>query len=415
MSEIESVLKKNPLWGEVKEILQSLHKKGWEAVLAGGGVRDALLGLTPKDFDVAVSVRPEEVLKLFPKAKDSWKRYGVVFLSLSKKGYTVEITTFRKDNFYEDGRHPSSVEYTSIEEDAKRRDFTVNGLFYDIKKDQVLDFVQGLEDLKSGTLRTVGNPQNRFEEDQLRPLRALRFAHQLNFIIEPKTGEAVSSFANRLQTVSKERIYNELLKMFSYSPFSRAVKILKDYSFFDVLFPFKIPPEGDPLLFWSCPFSFYKEPAFLWAVLGLPYFYRTPGKVQGFLKENFKAPGSVSNKAAEYIRGVSVLFSEASFTEKLKAFNIGKNQIRELAHNFSKIQGLSSQKIEELFKEFENRETEQGFLPDPLVTGEDLLKAGYSSGPEMGELLKKAFAYQIEKKVLEKEEVLRYLITSEKA
>ena len=415
MSQIEPILAKNPFWEEVKETLQRLHREGFQAVLAGGGVRDALLGLPPKDFDVAVSARPEEVLKLFPKAKNEWKRYGVVFLPLSKKGQSVEITTFRKEGFYKDGRRPSSIEYTSMEEDAKRRDFTVNGLFYDIKRDQVLDFVHGRKDLKSGTLRTIGNPKERFEEDWLRPLRALRFAHQLNFTIEPETGKAIINFAGQLQAISKERIYNELVKMFFYNPLSQAVKILKDHSFFDVLFPFKTKPKGEPFLFWSYSFIFCWEPAFLWAVLGLPYFYNSPEKVKEFLKKHFKAPGAVSDKTAEYIKGVAVLFSEASFTEKLMVFNSRKKRIIELAENFSKAYALPFQEVEKLFKEFQDRETEKGDLPLPLVTGEDLLKKGYSPGPEIGKLLKKAFSYQIEKKISKKEEVLKYLMGFKKA
>ena len=284
--QIEAILSKNPLWGEVKEVLKRLHQKGWDAVLAGGAVRDALLGKPPKDFDVAVSALPEEVLKLFPQAQGRWKHYGVVFLPLSQKGKNLEITTFRKDQDYEDGRRPRFVKYTSLkEEDARRRDFTVNALFYDTKNHCVLDFVQGLTDLKSGVLRTVGHPQDRFEEDRLRPLRALRFAHQLEFDLEPETGKAIPVFAKRLKGVSKERLYDELLKMFFCGREGKAIKLLKEYSFFDILFPFqKKPLPEDPFLFWDQSFSFHSEPAFVWAVLGLPYFYSCPEEFQSLFE-----------------------------------------------------------------------------------------------------------------------------------
>ena len=416
-SKIESVLSKSPLWEEVKEALKRLHQEGWEAVLAGGGVRDALLGKPPKDFDVAVSASPDEVLRIFPRAQGPWKRYGVVFLPLLEKGKTLEITTFRKDQDYKDGRRPRLVEYTSLkEEDAKRRDFTVNALFYDIKSSQVLDFVQGLKDLGSGVLRTVGCPEERFEEDRLRPLRALRFSHQLEFSIEPETGKAISGFAKRLQGVSKERLYDELLKMFLCGRWNKAIKLLHEYAFFDILFPFqKQSVLKDPFLFWNRSFSVNTEPAFIWAVLGLPYFYNCPEEFQIFLKENFKAPSAISKKSTEYIKNVATFLSDKPFVEKLTAFSLGKKQTKELAENFAEaIRHPQRNQIEELFNAFQDREKKEGGLPDPLLTGEDLLKAGYLAGPRLGTLLKKAFSYQIEKKVSQKEEVLSYLLDTEK-
>ena len=431
---INSIFSKKPEWEEIQTILKIFHQKGFEAILAGGCVRDALLGNPPKDFDIAVSAFPEEVLKLFPKAKDRWKRYGVMFLPLEGEKKIVEITTFRKDSSYGDGRRPQFVKYTSsAKEDAKRRDFTVNALFYDIKNEKVLDFVEGVKDLKSRLLRTVGVPEERFEEDYLRPLRALRFAHQLNFVIDSKTQKAIPPFAEKLQTLSKERIYSELMKMFSHGSMNQAVKILKDHSFFNILFPFEKKPVGSPELFWKGSFSFYKEPTFVWAVFGLPYFYHSPEKLMGFL-QTLKAPQAITKKSVSYIQGVKTLLSESknSFVERLKVLELGVNQVLELSQNFGKIllnqrmeEPLTqiqkekvktqmeelSQKLKALSQEFNMRSPGNDRLPPPLVTGEDLIKAGYSPGKDMGLLLKKAYNVQLEENISQKETVLNRILT----
>lgn len=407
---LELIFSTNPLWQEVKEVLWKLHQAGWEAVLAGGAVRDSLLGKPPKDFDVAVSAPPEEVLKLFPRGKDLWKRYGVVFLPLSERGKNLEITTFRKDRSYTDGRRPDEVAYTSLKEDALRRDFTVNALFYDVKNSQILDFVKGEKDLKEGWIRTVGQPKQRFEEDKLRPLRALRFVHQLGFVLEEETKKAVTSCSKDLRFISKERIYDELMKMFSSGKYDKAITLLKDHSFFDSLFPFPRKPLRNPFLFWRRTFSFNQEPAFVWAVLGLPYFYNYPAEFPLFLEANFKVPVRVSKKSVRYVASVATLFSKESFIEKMKAFALGKQQVLELARNFSQaFHPKSLEMLEELYREFQERETSQGELPKALLSGEDLLKSGYTAGPELGKLLKKAFAFQIEKKISSQQELLTYL------
>ena len=420
--------------------------------MAGGCVRDALLENPPKDFDIAVSASPEEVLKIFPRAKDRWKRYGVMFLPLKEKGKMVEITTFRRDHSYGDGRRPQFVEYTSsAEEDAKRRDFTVNALFYDIRNKQVLDFVDGLKDLKSRLLKTVGKPKERFEEDYLRPLRALRFSHQLKFKMDSKTAQAIPPFSKKLQNLSKERIYSELIKMFSHGSLDKAVKILKDQDFFNALFPLEKKTIVSPENFWKTPFSFYEEPSFVWAVFGLPYFYHAPEKLMEFLK-TLKAPPTVAKKSVRYIQGVKILLPEVkksfsggknvreelkslfpksknSFLEKLKVFELGSSQVLELSQNFKKhffSQGMEEpfaqnqeekiraeknlrtelDKIENLFREFQIRSPGKDRLPSPLVTGADLIKAGYPPGKAMGQLLKRAYNLQIEENISRKEDIL---------
>jgi poly(A) polymerase len=191
------------------EIVKTLRAKGHVALLAGGCVRDMLLGREPKDYDVATDAHPEQVQRLFPKARLVGVKFGVVLVR--KFGHDVEVATFRTDSAYSDGRHPDSVTFGEELEDARRRDFTINGLFFDPIEDRVIDHVDGRKDLEARLIRTIGDPERRFAEDYLRMLRAVRFAVQLeSFSIEPATGAAIRRLAERLPAISPERIWMEL-------------------------------------------------------------------------------------------------------------------------------------------------------------------------------------------------------------
>jgi poly(A) polymerase len=199
---------------QARDIIVQLQRAGHTAYFAGGSVRDQLLGVQAKDYDVATSARPEEVQKLFPRVTDlTGKSFGVVRVLVKDESY--EVATFRQDGLYKDGRHPESVRFATAEEDAQRRDFTVNGLFYDPVAERLIDYVGGEADLRAGIIRAIGNPSDRFNEDHLRLLRAVRFATRLYFKIEPKTWEAICALAPKIQTVSAERIRDELNKIFT--------------------------------------------------------------------------------------------------------------------------------------------------------------------------------------------------------
>lgn len=179
-------------------------------------MRDHLLGTEAKDYDIATSARPEEVQRLFPRVTDlTGKSFGVVRVMLGEEFF--EVATFRQDGPYKDGRHPESVRFATAEEDAHRRDFTINGLFFDPVADRLIDYVGGEADLRAGIVRAIGNPVDRFAEDHLRLLRAIRFASRLIFRIEPKTWEAIRAEASMIRTVSAERIRDELNKIFTVS------------------------------------------------------------------------------------------------------------------------------------------------------------------------------------------------------
>ena len=192
-------------------ILNTLHDAGFEAYVVGGCVRDSILGRTPEDWDITTSARPEEVKSLFHRTIDTGIKHGTVTVMDGKEGY--EVTTYRIDGKYEDGRHPKNVTFTSnLLEDLKRRDFTINAMAYN-DKDGLIDAFEGIEDIKKKRIRCVGEPDERFREDALRMMRAVRFAAQLGYSIEEKTRESIKKLSPDLSKISAERIQVELVKL----------------------------------------------------------------------------------------------------------------------------------------------------------------------------------------------------------
>ena len=193
-------------------IAQRLREHGHVAYFAGGCVRDLVRGRAPKDIDIATDARPEEVQKIFPRTYAVGAHFGVIVVL--KGGMQFEVATFRSEGAYLDGRRPSEVRFSTAEEDAQRRDFTINGMFYDPLTDQVIDFVGGRADLEARLVRAIGNPEERFAEDRLRLLRAVRFATVLEFEIEEQTWAALVRQAQSIQQISAERIRDELVRIF---------------------------------------------------------------------------------------------------------------------------------------------------------------------------------------------------------
>ncbi len=190
------------------QIIKKLRAHGHVALLAGGCVRDMLLTRTPKDFDVATDARPARVREIFPRARQVGAKFGVVLVRRFR--HDIEVATFRADGPYSDGRHPDEVTFGNDVEDARRRDFTINGLFFDPVDERVTDHVDGRADLESGIIRTIGDPYERFSEDHLRMLRAVRFAARLGFQIEQDTFRAIERLAECLPSISPERVWQEL-------------------------------------------------------------------------------------------------------------------------------------------------------------------------------------------------------------
>jgi len=207
-------------------VLRHLRQAGFQALLAGGCVRDMLLGLPCSDYDVATDATPQQVQQLFRRVLLVGAKFGVAMVI--RRGQRVEVTTFRTDLSYSDGRRPDGVRFVTAREDALRRDFTINGMFYDPVADEVLDYVGGREDLRRRVIRTIGDPARRFAEDYLRLIRAVRFAVRLGFRIDPATADAIRAQAPHVTAMSGERIYDELSKMLARDTAAQATRLLAE-------------------------------------------------------------------------------------------------------------------------------------------------------------------------------------------
>ena len=192
-------------------ILTTLRTAGFETYFAGGCVRDRLLSAAPTEYDIATSAKPEDIKKLFPKARSVGEAFGVMLVRSHELMY--DVATFRSDGPYSDSRHPDKIQFCSAKEDAQRRDFTINGIFEDPIENKLIDYVEGEHDLELRTVRAIGNPRERFAEDHLRMLRAIRFSSHFEFSIDVETAEAIRELSNELTGISRERIGEEIKKM----------------------------------------------------------------------------------------------------------------------------------------------------------------------------------------------------------
>jgi poly(A) polymerase len=226
-------------------LVDKLRAAGFEAYWAGGCVRDELLGRPPKDYDIATSAQPDQIRRLFGfrRTLAIGAAFGVITVLGPREAGQVEVTTFRRDASYSDGRHPDAVVFTSPEEDASRRDFTVNGLFFDPVENRVIDFVGGQADLKRGLIRAIGRAEERFAEDKLRMLRAVRFAATFQFAIEEATLDAIRRMADQIRVVSPERIAMEMRRMLVDPHRSHAVRLLLQTGLTQVVLPEIVPGE----------------------------------------------------------------------------------------------------------------------------------------------------------------------------
>ncbi|MHC4682376.1 MAG: CCA tRNA nucleotidyltransferase, partial [Planctomycetota bacterium] len=217
------------------EVIKRLHREGFQALLAGGCVRDMLLGRRAKDYDVATDAQPKDVIQLFRRTLKVGAQFGVVIVLFENQ--QVEVATFRTESGYDDGRHPGSVRFSDAAEDAGRRDFTINGMFYDPLEKHVVDYVGGQADLKSRIVRTIGKPVERFGEDYLRMLRAVRFLTQLGFEIEPATWSAIRTNAGKIANISGERIAIELEGILAHPYRAVGASMLFESGLADAIFP----------------------------------------------------------------------------------------------------------------------------------------------------------------------------------
>lgn len=389
-------------WASAHKVYQKLVDAKYETYFAGGCVRDLLRGQPAKDLDLATKAEPEEILKLFPKTVAVGQQFGVI--RVIEGSQNIEVATFRQDGDYKDGRRPESVTYADAENDAMRRDFTVNALFLDPQKRKVLDYVGGLQDLKTKTLRTVGSPDQRFAEDHLRILRALRFEAQLGFEIEDSTWKSLCHHISWLSDVSEERVREELLLLLISGGRQQGLEKLESSGALAVLFP--LLAKASPQIWWRNVFSLGPWPcpsvrwvAFFWPLLARKISFEV------LLTEAEKIRLTREDKrllkvASDFLHHRN--WDQIRWGEKVSFyFEGGGESLLQMQES------VSSQKGKYL-KPLEEHVNRLGFkqLPQPLLTGHDVL---FLNGQRRGDALKEAYFLQLEGSLKDRSEALHWL------
>ena len=386
-------------------VVERLRALGHEAYFAGGCVRDRLLGRAASDVDVATSARPEEVRRAFKRTIPVGIQFGIVIVLHERD--RVEVATFRVDGDYQDGRRPTSVQFTSAEEDARRRDFTVNGLFWDPLEDRVLDFVGGVDDITRGLIRAIGDPQARFDEDRLRILRAPRFAAALGFQLDPATAAAARARAGEVRVISPERIHAELVKMLDKPTRARGAALCRELGLFEAVLPEATldPPRAERALA-SLPPDAPRELA--WAALLHP---AGPAASEAALRRL-----RASNQERELVTAlVAALPAAQGLAERSLAEQ--KRLLRrpewELVPELLRATELAGEGDLEPYRYLRLRQAAYaadhgpaGLRAAPLLRGGDLQGAGLAPGPHFSRLLAAAEEAQLLGRVRTREEAL---------
>jgi len=422
-------------------IIQTLRSAGHQALLAGGCVRDQLLGREPNDFDVATSATPEQVIRLFPGALTVGAHFGVVIVRRGE--VQIEVATFRTDGSYKDGRHPECVTFSTAEEDARRRDFTINGLFHDPIENRVIDYVDGQADLEKQVLRAIGDASQRFEEDKLRLLRAVRFATTLGFEIEPTTWRAVCEHAAAIKSVSAERIRDELIKIFMHPNRLHGFDLLMDSGLMEQVLPEILVlkgveqppqwhPEGDVFIHTRLMLSLLPEKVSLPLVLSVllhdiakpaTFTVDETGRIRfnGHDKLGAEMTGDILRRLKfpnEIIEPTQVAVEHHMVfkdVKKMKKSTLKRMMSRptwpdELA--LHRVDCLGSNGLLDNY-EFMLAKAEEfsqaPLIPQPLLNGRDLIALGWQPGKALGGVLTKVQDAQLEGVISTREEALEWL------
>ncbi|MDO4279088.1 MAG: CCA tRNA nucleotidyltransferase [Lachnoclostridium edouardi] len=395
----------------VECIISRLNENGYEAFAVGGCVRDTILCRSPEDWDITTSAKPEQVKEIFPRTVDTGIQHGTVTVIMNRTGY--EVTTYRIDGEYEDGRHPKSVSYTSVlKEDLRRRDFTINAMAYS-HKTGIVDEFKGMDDLKKQVIRCVGDPIERFIEDALRILRAIRFSAQLNFTIEAQTFKAITVIAPNMAKVSKERIQTELTKLlisshpekislvyetgispyisshFHQVPYEKAVKLNgRENGFL---------PEGKKYLRWAMFLRFAGEEQAVLVLKDLKMDNDTICKARTLVKW-WDYPVKAEEESVRLLMSKMEpeLFDDLLQLKMLSAYG---RQITDYCKEIALIRDLIRDRGDCLY------------LRDLSVTGKDLIEAGIKPGKEIGDILEKMLSAVLQQpKRNTKEELLNKFV-----
>jgi poly(A) polymerase len=394
------------------KIIRRLHRSGFEALLAGGCVRDMLLRRTASDYDVTTNARPEDVMKIFKRTLKVGAKFGVVIVLIEDK--KVEVATFRTETGYADGRHPAAVKFAGAAEDAGRRDFTINGMFYDPLKKEVIDYVNGQADLKKELIRTIGRPAKRFGEDYLRMLRAVRFSTQLGFAIESRTFSAICSSTKNISKISGERIAVELEAILVSPNRSAGVSLLAQSGLAEAIFPGFAGEKMKPAI--------------------------------EVLSQLRKKSGTSTTLGTSFPLALACLFAGCSMEfaiEKCKVLKLSRSQTKHIKFLLANRGKLLDEKMSlaqlklivsepyfwdlyELQRAIQRAERRSvaalvnlrkrikalgdvELRPKPLLDGHALIRLGAVQGPDLGQLAEEMYIAQLEGKLQRKEQAEQWV------
>ncbi len=419
------------------EIVRRLREAGHTALFAGGCVRDMMRGVEPHDFDIATSAPPEVVQELFPRTVAVGAQFGVILVLMDD--HPFEVATFRADADYTDGRRPARVRFTSPEEDAQRRDFTINGMFFDPMAGEVIDYVGGRADIERKLIRTIGEARHRFSEDKLRLLRCVRFAANLGYEIETTTLAVTREMAGQISAVSAERIRDELVKILTRDNPGRGLLLLEETGLLREILPEvaamkgcqqppQFHPEGDVfthvrLMLDAMP----KNPSVVLALSVLlhdvgkpPTFTQAPDRIRFHEHDRVGAEMTAailrrlrfSNNEIEKVAGCVAEHMRFRHVQEMRASKIKRLMARETfadeleLHRLDCLSSHGSLDNYEFLKRFAELTPPEIVKPPPLVTGRDLLALGFTPGPFLGAVLRELEELQLDERLPSKEAAL---------
>jgi len=424
------------------EVVARLRDAGFRALWAGGCVRDEILGRPPADYDVATDATPEQVMARFRRTVPVGVSFGVVRVLGPREAGEVEVATFRSDGAYVDGRRPESVTFGSPEEDASRRDFTINGMFLDPLTGDLLDFVGGRDDLDAGVIRAIGDPAARFAEDKLRLLRAVRFAARFGFRIEPQTRMALAEMAPEVRVVAAERLAQELQKILVHPGRARGLALASDLGLVAAILPELVPMKGLPQDkparpggdLWDHTLAVLDllppDPSFPLAFAALLHDVGKPptkglrdGRVTYYNHEqvgartaeriarDLKLANADRERIAWLVEFHQYLGEARSLREaKLKRM-LAMPGIEDLLalHRADALATTGDASVVDYCEAYLREEPAGPISPPPLLSGHDLVRHGLKPGPGFKALLEQVYDAQLEGAVRSKKEALEWI------
>ena len=438
---IDQSMKTSSMEQAARKVATQLREQGHVAYFAGGCVRDMVRRLAPKDYDIATDARPETVQTLFPRTYAVGAHFGVIMVL--EDGFQFEVATFRSDDAYIDGRHPSAVHFSSPQEDAKRRDFTINGMFYDPVADEVIDLVGGRADIGAKLVRAIGDPVQRFEEDRLRMLRAVRFATILDYQIDEGTWGALVANTPSINQISAERVRDELVRIFLSANRVRGWDLLDASGLMSailpeletmkgVLQPEQFHPEGDvfvhtrlmlsllpekvsvPLVFAALFHDVAKPVTARMDETGRIRFNehdRVGAEITEAIMRRLRFSGAEIDATVEMVRQ-HMVFKDAPKMRvaKLKRFMARPTFDEEL--ELHRVDCESSHRMLDNYEFLLHKREEfanEPIIPPPLVRGDDLIALGLKPGPKFGEILEAVETRQLEGSLQTRDEALEWV------